>query len=150
MGIKIIADNRSARFEYFILENYEAGISLHGDEVKSLRNGGINLKDSFAIIVNGEVFLRNCHIKPYDKGSYFNSEARRDRKLLLNRAEISKLAGKINEKGLALIPLKAYFKNSLIKIELGVCQGKKLYDKRETIKRRTLDMEAQRAVKEYR
>ncbi|HEY8389660.1 MAG TPA: SsrA-binding protein SmpB [Clostridia bacterium] len=148
-GIKVVAENRQARFEYFILDTYEAGIVLSGDEVKSIRQGAVNLKDSFAIIEKGEVFLRNCHVTPYQKGSYFNSEARRDRKLLLNRAEISKLTGKVNEKGLTLIPLKLYLKGSLIKLELGLCQGKKTYDKRETLKRRTQERETQRAVKDF-
>ena len=148
-GIKVVAENRQARFEYFILDSYETGIVLKGDEVKSIRQGAVNLKDSFGIINKGEVFLRNCHITPYKKGSYFNSEARRDRKLLLKRSEIAKLSGKVNEKGLTLIPLKIYLKGSLIKLELGLCQGKKLYDKRETLKQRTQEREAQRAVKEY-
>lgn len=148
-GIKIVAENRQARHEYFVLDTYEAGVVLKGDEVKSIRQGAINLKDSFAVITKGEVFLRNCHITPYEKGSYFNSEARRDRKLLLNRSEISKLTGKVSEKGLTLIPLKVYFKGSLVKVELGLCQGKKLYDKRETLKRKTQEREAQRDIKEY-
>lgn len=148
-GIKVIADNRHARFEYFVLDSYETGIVLNGDEVKSIRRGAANLRDGFGIIIKGEVFLRNCHITPYEKGSYFNSEARRDRKLLLKRSEIAKLSIKVNEKGLTLIPLKLYLKGSLIKLELGLCQGKKLYDKRETLKRRTQDRETQRAIKEY-
>ncbi|HEY8423523.1 MAG TPA: SsrA-binding protein SmpB [Clostridia bacterium] len=148
-GIKVVAENRQARFEYFVLDTYEAGIVLNGDEVKSIRQGAINLKDSFAVIIKGEVFLRNCHITPYKKAAYFNSEARRDRKLLLKRAEISKLTGKVSEKGLTLIPLKAYFKGSLVKIELGLCKGKKIYDKRETLKRKTEEMETKRAMKEY-
>lgn len=149
-GIKVIADNRQARFEYFILEALETGIVLSGAEVKSIRAGSINLKDSFAVIIRGEIWLRNCHITPYQKGSYFNSEARRDRKLLLNRTQISKLGGKVNEKGLTLIPLKVYLKGSLIKVELGLCQGKKLYDKRETLKRRVIERESQRAIKEFK
>jgi SsrA-binding protein len=147
--IKVIAENKKARFEYFVLDTYEAGIVLKGDEVKSIRQGAINLKDSFGVIIKGEVFLRNCHITPYEKGSYFNSEARRDRKLLLNRSEISRLIGKVNEKGLTLIPLKVYFKGSLVKVELGLCQGKKLYDKREALKQKTQERETQRAIKEY-
>jgi SsrA-binding protein len=148
-GIKIIAENRQARHEYFVFDTFEAGVVLKGDEVKSIRQGAVNLKDSFAVIIKGEVFLRNCHITPYEKGSYFNSEARRDRKLLLNRSEISKLTGKVSEKGLTLIPLKIYLKSGLVKVELGLCQGKKLYDKRETLKRKTQEREAQRAIKEY-
>ena len=149
-GIKVIAENRQARFEYFVLDSYETGIVLSGDEVKSIRQGAANLRDSFGVIIKGEVFLRNCHITPYEKGSYFNSEARRDRKLLLKRSEIAKLSIKVNEKGLTLIPLKLYLKGSLIKLELGLCQGKKLYDKRETLKRRTQERETQRAIKEYK
>lgn len=149
-GIKIVADNRQARHEYFVIDSYEAGIVLRGDEVKSIRRGSVNLKDSFCVIIKGEVFLRNCHITPYEKGSYFNSEARRDRKLLLNRKEIDKLSGKVNEKGLTLIPLKMYLKGSLVKVDLGLCQGKKLYDKRETIKRRDQERETQRIIKEYK
>ena len=149
-GIKVIAENRQARFEYFVLDSYETGIVLSGDEVKSIRQGAANLRDSFGVIIKGEVFLRNCHITPYEKGSYFNSEARRDRKLLLKRSEIAKLSAKVNEKGLTLVPLKLYLKGSLIKLDLGLCQGKKLYDKRETLKRRTQDRETQRAIKEYK
>ncbi len=139
--MKVVATNRKAYHDYFILETYEAGIVLKGTEVKSAKQGRINLKDSYAKIENGEIFLFNAHISPYSHGNVFNHDPRRTRKLLMHKKEIMKLYGKIKEKGLTLIPLKAYIKNGKIKIELGLCKGKKKYDKRAEIKKRDLERE---------
>ena len=122
--------NRQARHEYFVLETYEAGIELYGTEIKSIRNGTVNLKGAWADITNGEVFVYGMHISPYEKGNIFNRDPFRDRKLLLHRKEIDKLAGRIKQDGLTLIPLSVYFNKQHVKIELGLCKGKKLYDKR--------------------
>ena len=140
-NIKIIATNKKAFHDYFILETFEAGIVLKGTEVKSVKQGRINLKDSYAKIKNGEIFLFNTHISPYKHGNVFNHDPRRTRKLLLNRKEIDRIIGKVNEKGLTLVPLKVYLKKGLVKVELGLCKGKKLYDKREEIKRRDMERE---------
>ncbi|GAB4229915.1 MAG: SsrA-binding protein SmpB [Stanieria sp.] len=149
-GIKIISDNRQARFLYEILETYEAGIQLTGTEVKSIREGKANLKDGYALIRNGEAWLINVHISPYQaSGQYFNHEPRRTRKLLLHRQEISKLIGQVEQKGLTLVPLKLYFKNGWIKVSIGLAKGKKLHDKRETMKRRQDQREIERAMKRY-
>lgn len=149
-GIKIIADNRQARFLYEILERYEAGIELKGTEVKSIRAGKINLKDGYGLIRNGEAWLLNVHISPYEaSGQYFNHEAKRSRKLLLHHREISKLLGKLGQQGLTLVPLKIYFKNSLVKLELGLAKGKKIHDKRETLKKRQDQREISRAMKRW-
>ncbi|BAU65819.1 SsrA-binding protein [Stanieria sp. NIES-3757] len=149
-GIKIISDNRQARFLYEILETYEAGIQLTGTEVKSIREGKANLKDGYALIRNGEAWLINVHISPYQaSGQYFNHEPRRTRKLLLHRKEISKLIGQVEQKGLTLVPLKLYFKNGWIKVSIGLAKGKKLHDKRETMKRRQDQREIERAMKRY-
>ena len=142
---KIVATNRRARFDYEILEVHEAGISLLGPEVKSLRNGKANLADGYAFIRRGEVFLANVHIGPYEKAWRDNVEPRRERKLLLHRAEISRLRGKVAERGLTLVPLRLYFKNGRVKVELGVARGKRRYDKREAIRRREQEREMQRA-----
>ncbi len=149
-GIKIIADNRQARFLYEILETYEAGIQLVGTEVKSIREGRVNLRDGYALIRHGEVWLSNVHVSPYQASSqYFNHDPRRDRKLLLHRKEINKLIGKIEQKGLTLVPLKMYFKNSRVKVSLGLARGKKIHDKRETVKRRQDEREMARAMKQF-
>lgn len=149
-GFKVIADNRQARYLYHIFETYEAGVQLYGTEVKSIRAGRINLQDGFALIRDGEVWLLNVHISPYNStGKYFNHEPRRTRKLLLHREEIRKLIGKIEQKGLTLVPLKMYFKGGWIKVSLGLAQGKKLHDKREDIKRRQDQRDMQRAMKNY-
>ncbi|MGK7945360.1 MAG: SsrA-binding protein SmpB [Microcystaceae cyanobacterium] len=149
-GTKLIADNRQARFLYEILETYEAGIQLVGTEVKSIREGRINLKDGYALVRNGEIWLCNVHISPYQaSGEYFNHDPRRDRKLLLHRQEINKLIGKIEQKGLTLVPLKFYFKNSRVKVALGLGKGKKVHDKRETVKRRQDEREMARALKRF-
>ncbi len=134
--IKDIAVNRKARFEYHILETYEAGLMLKGTEVKSAREGLVTLKDSFGMIDNGEVFMYNMHISPYSHGNIFNTDPTRKRKLLLHKSEIDRLRGKISQGGLALIPLKVYLKGNLIKTELALAKSKKLYDKREAIKKR--------------
>jgi SsrA-binding protein len=150
LPIKIISDNRQARYLYEILETYEAGIQLTGTEIKSIRQGRVNLRDGYGFIRNGEVWLLNVHISPYQASStYFNHEPRRDRKLLLHRREINKLIGKLQEKGLTLVPLKMYFKGSLVKVALGLGKGKKLHDKRETIKRREDQREISRALKRW-
>ncbi len=147
-GIKIISDNRQARFLYEILETYEAGIQLVGTEVKSIREGKINLRDGYGLIRQGEIWLINVHISPYQaSGEYFNHDPRRDRKLLLHRQEINKLIGKVEQKGLTLVPIKMYFKGSKVKVSLGLGKGKKIHDKRETVKRRDDAREMARAMK---
>ncbi len=142
-GIKTIAQNKKARHDYFIEETYETGIVLTGTEVKSMRQGRVNLKDSYADIKNGEVFLHNMHISPYEKGNIYNVDPVRSRKLLLHRREINKLIGLVQQKGYSLIPLRVYLNRGLMKIELGLARGKKLYDKRADIAER----DAKRAVK---
>ncbi len=146
--VKIVSDNRQARYLYEIIETYEAGIQLTGTEVKSIRAGKVNLRDGYVLIRNGEALLLNVHISPYDaSGAYFNHEPRRTRKLLLHRKEINKLIGQIQQKGLTLVPLKMYIKGNWIKISLGLARGKKLHDKRETLKRRDDQREMARALK---
>lgn len=130
-GIKIVTDNRKARHEFFIVETYEAGMALQGTEVKSLRAGKANLQDAFARIENGEVFLYNMHISPYEQGNRFNHDPKRTRKLLMHKYEINKLFGKVREKGLTLVPLKVYFSRGRAKVELALAKGKRLYDKRD-------------------
>lgn len=147
-GNKLIAQNRKARHDYFIEDSYEAGIVLAGTEVKSIRMGRVNLKDSYADIKDGEVFLSNMHISPYEKGNIFNRDPVRDRKLLLNRREINKLIGYIQQKGYTLVPLKVYLKKNLVKIQLGVARGKKLYDKRQDIAKRDAKRNIERAFRE--
>jgi SsrA-binding protein len=133
---KVAATNRKALHDYFILETYETGIALKGTEVKSLRQGNANLQDGYALIRNGEVFLIGMHVNPFEKGNINNHDPKRDRKLLLHKKEIRRLIGKTSEKGLTLVPLRVYFKNNIVKIELGLARGKKSYDKREAIKER--------------
>ena len=148
--MKILAENRVARHEYFIDDTYEAGISLDGGEVKSVRAGSFNLRDSFGVIKNAEVFIKNMHVAVYDKSGAFNSkDSRRDRRLLLHKSEIRRLIGKVNEKGYTLVPLKIYLKQSLIKVEVGLCKGKHTYDKKQSIKERDLDRSARKDVKNY-
>ena len=147
--MKIVATNKKAYHDYFVEDTLEAGIVLVGSEVKSVRLGAVNLRDSFAIIKGGEVFLLGTHIAPYEKGSYFNEDPRRRRKLLLNRAEIRKLQVKTERKGYTLVPLKVYFKDSLVKVELGLCRGKETHDKREAVKRKDAEREMERAKKEF-
>lgn len=145
--MKEIAENRKAHFEYFIEEKYECGIVLVGSEVKSLRAGHLSLADSYAVIRGGEVWLLNAHIPAYEKTSSFKTDERRSRKLLLKRSEIDRLERKVKEKAFTLIPLKAYFKDGLVKIELGLAKGKHLYDKKESLKQKDLTKEALRAIK---
>ncbi|ADL41754.1 SsrA-binding protein [Caldicellulosiruptor obsidiansis OB47] len=147
--IKVIATNRKAYHDYFIEETIEAGIELKGTEVKSVRLGHVNLKDSFARVEDGEVFLYNMHISPYEKGNIFNVDPMRDRKLLLHKHEINRLAGYVQQKGYTLIPLKIYLKRGKIKVELAVAKGKKLYDKREAIAKRDAELEIKKKMKEY-
>ena len=145
---KVAATNREAYFNYHLLETYECGIALTGTEVKSIREGRCNLKDSYCQVRNGEAFILNAHISPYSHGNRENHQPTRTRKLLLHKSEIEKLASKAQEKGLTLVPTKLYFKNGRIKLEMAVAKGKKLYDKRETVRRREADREARAAVKE--
>ena len=149
-GSRLVCQNKKAFFDYEILETVEAGMVLVGTEVKSLREGRANLKDSYAKIKNGEVFLYGFHISPYFAGSYNNHEPERVRKLLLHNREIYRLTGKTQEKGLALIPLKVYFKGGRAKVELGLARGKKLYDKRETLKKKQGDRDMARIRKDYK
>jgi SsrA-binding protein len=143
-SIKNIAQNKKARHDYFIEETYEAGIELFGTEVKSIRQGKVNLKDSYAGIYKGEVYVYNMHISPYEKGNIFNKDPLRTRKLLLNRYEINKLIGYVQQKGYTLVPLSIYFKGSLVKIELAVAKGKQLHDKRQAIAERDAKREMER------
>ncbi|HHU63977.1 MAG TPA: SsrA-binding protein SmpB [Clostridiales bacterium] len=146
--VKVIAQNRKARHDYFIEETYEAGIVLSGTEVKSVRAGKINLKDSYAMVKDGEVFVHNMHISPYEKGNIFNKDPVRTRKLLLHKNEINKLTGYITQKGYSLIPLRVYLVRGLVKVELAVAKGKKLYDKRRDIAKRDAQREMERQFKE--
>ena len=147
-GIKQITVNRQARHEYFVEETMEAGIELFGTEVKSLRNGGLNLKDSWCSFEKGELFVRQMHISPYEKGNIFNRDPLRPKKLLLHRRELNRLYGLVKQQqGLTLIPLQAYFKGSRVKIELGVCRGKKLYDKRADAAKRDAKRDIERAMR---
>ena len=146
-AVKIVATNRKAYHDYLILQSFETGIILTGTEVKSVREGKINLKDSYATIKNNEIFVLNMHISPYHHATAFNHEPLRNRKLLLHRAEINKLDGKIKERGLTLIPLKVYLKKGHVKIELALVKGKKLYDRRDDIAKRDLDRETKREAK---
>ena len=149
MGIKIIANNKKAYHEYFVEETYEAGLALQGTEVKSIRMGQVSIKESYCRIRNGEVFVDNMNISPYEQGNRENHDPMPSRKLLLNRYEIDKLIKKVEEKGLTLVPTKIYFKDRRAKLEIGVCRGKKLYDKRETLKRKQADREAGRAMRDH-
>ncbi len=144
-GIKLITSNRKAYHEYFIDEKAEAGISLCGTEVKSIRAGHVNLKDSYCAVENGELFIYGMHISPYEKGNIFNRDPVRTRKLLMHRREILRLFGAVSQKGYTLIPLSLYFSNSKVKVELGLCRGKKLYDKRESDAKR----QAERTMERY-
>ena len=146
-SIKLIANNKKARFDYFIEDTYEAGLALAGTEVKSLRQGHCNLKESFIRIDKGEVFVYGMHISPYEKGNIFNKDPLRVRKLLLNRREIQKLSAQIAQKGYTIVPLKVYFKGSLAKMEIGLARGKKLYDKREDIAKKDMRREAEKDFK---
>lgn len=146
-GSRLIANNKKAYHDYFIEDTYEAGIELAGTEVKSMRMGKCSIKESFVQIEHGEVFVYGMHISPYEKGNIFNKDPLRTRKLLLHQYEIRKIAAKIAEKGFTLVPLKAYFKGSLVKVEIGIAKGKKLYDKRQTIAKNDQRREAEREFK---
>lgn len=146
--IKTVAQNRKARHDYFIEQTIEAGIVLSGTEVKSIRQGKVNLKDSYASIDHGEVIINGMHVSPYEQGNIFNREPERDRKLLLHRNEINRLVGYIQQKGMALVPLQVYFRKGKVKVELGLAKGKKLYDKREDIAERDAKREIDRKLKE--
>ena len=144
---KMIANNKKAYHDYFILDTYEAGIALAGTEVKSLRMGKCSIKESFIRIEDGEVFIYGMHISPYEKGNIFNKDPLRVRKLLLHKSEINKLIGKTKEKGMAIVPLKVHFSKSLVKVEIGLAKGKKLYDKRDDIAKKDQKREAEREFK---
>ena len=147
-GVKEITTNRKAFHEYFVLERYEAGIELAGTEVKSVRDGGVNLKDAYCTIKDGEIFVRGMPISPYEKGNIFNRDPVRPRRLLMHRREIAKLNAAVMQQGIALIPLSLYFKDSRVKLELGMCNGKKLYDKRESDAKRSASRDIDRTLKE--
>lgn len=146
-NFKTISENRKARHEYFIIESMETGIELVGTEVKSIRLGQVNLKDSWCSIDNGELFIKGMHISPYEKGNIFNRDPVRVRKLLMHRKEINRLFVKVKQDGLTLIPLSVYLKGSKVKIQLGLCKGKKLYDKREDAAKKDAKRQIERAVK---
>ncbi|MBQ3095854.1 MAG: SsrA-binding protein SmpB [Clostridia bacterium] len=147
-GVKVIAQNRKARHDFFVLETHEAGIELCGTEVKSIRQGGVNLKDSYCHVKNGELFALGMHISPYEKGNIFNRDPMRPKKLLMHRREIMKLYGQVKQDGCALVPLSVYLKNSRVKVELGLCKGKKLYDKRADLARKAAERDTERSLRE--
>jgi len=146
---RIAIDNRKARHDYQILDTYEVGIVLEGTEVKSIRAGKANLKDSYARVEKGELFLYNMHISPYEQGNRFNHESKRTRKLLMHKHEINRLLGKTKEKGLSLVPLKLYFKNNKVKVQIGLVRGKKLHDKRHALAERDAKREMERVYKNF-
>ena len=147
---KIVAQNKKAYHDYFVDEKYEAGISLFGTEIKSIRMGQVNLKDSYCSIKDGELFVLGMHVSPYEKGNIFNREPRRERKLLMHKREILKLAGLVGQKGYTLVPLSLYFSGSRVKVEVGLCRGKKLYDKRDSDAKREAGREIERYEKSSR
>lgn len=147
-NIKNIAENRQARHEYFILESIEAGIELFGTEVKSIRAGGVSLKEAWIAIEDGEAWVKQMHIAPYEKGNIFNRDPLRERKLLMHKKEIMRLLGQVKQGGLTLIPISMYFKGSRVKVQVGLCKGKKLYDKREDAAKRDADRMIRRTIKE--
>ena len=148
-GIKIAAQNRKAHHDYFIEDRYEAGIELFGTEVKSIRAGTLNLKDSYCIAKNGEIYLHGMHISPYEHGNIFNRDPVRPRRLLMHKREINRLQAYVQQDGYALVPLSVYFKNARVKIEVGVCKGKKNYDKRDSVAKRDAKRDIDRAMKSY-
>ena len=148
-AVKIVAKNSKAYHDYFIEEKYETGIELAGTEVKSIRLGNVNLKDSFCLIKDGEISVLGMHISPYEKGNIFNKDPRRTRKLLMHRREIMRLVGSVQRDGLTLIPLSLYFKDAKVKVEVGLCKGKKLYDKRASAAERDSKRAVDRALKSY-
>ncbi len=145
--IKVIAENRKARHDYFVLDTYETGIALTGTEVKSLRAGKVNLKDSYALVKDGEMYLESVHISPYEQGNRYNVDPLRRRKLLMHKREILKLFGQVKQEGLTLIPLKMYFTRGKVKVELALCKGKKLYDKRDAAAAKDAKREMERAFR---
>ena len=147
-GIKLAAQNRKAHHDYFVEDRYEAGIELFGTEVKSIRNGALNLKDSFCVAKDGEIYVYGMHISPYEKGNIFNKDPVRPRRLLMHKREIRKLQTVVKQDGLALIPLSVYFKNARVKLEIGLCKGKKNYDKRDAAAQRDAKREIERTMKE--
>lgn len=149
-GSRVVATNRKARHEYHVLEDYEAGLVLTGTEVKSLRQGRCSLVDSYASFKDGELWLHNMHIAPYEQGNRYNVDSKRSRKLLLHRSELSRLIGAVAQKGLTIVPLKVYFSKQYVKVRIGLCRGKHAYDKRETIRRRDEERDLDRARKEWR
>jgi len=146
-GFKLIANNKKAYFDYFIEDKYEAGVALHGTEVKSIRMGKCSIKESYIKIEDGEVFIYGMHISPYEKGNIFNKDPMRIKKLLMHKYEINKLAGKLQQKGLTLVPLQVYLKGGLVKVEVGLARGKKLYDKRESLAKKDMKREAEKEFK---
>ena len=147
-GTKTIAQNKKAWHDYFVDDRYEAGIALFGTEVKSIRCGAVNLKDSYCSFKNGELFVLGMHVSPYEKGNIFNREPLRERKLLMHKKEIMKLCGLVSQKGYTLIPLSLYFSGKNVKVELGLCRGKKLYDKRDSLAEKQTNREIDRRIKE--
>ena len=145
---RVIAQNRKAWHDYFVDEKYEAGIALFGTEVKSIRGGAVNLKDSYCSLKNGELFVVGMHVSPYEKGNIFNREPLRDRKLLMHKREIMKLGGLVNQKGYTLVPLSLYFSGKNVKVEIGLCRGKKLYDKRDAAAEKQAGREMERRMKD--
>jgi len=147
-GVKQVAFNKKAYHEYYILEKFEAGVELFGTEVKSIRQGNVNLKESYCMVKDGELFARGMHISPYEKGNIFNRDPVRPKRLLMHKREINRLYGRIKQDGLALIPLSVYFRNSRVKLELGLAKGKKLHDKRDVAAEKSSDREMERKIKE--
>ena len=147
-GVKVIAQNRKARHDYFVDDTYEAGIALCGTEVKSIRAGAVNLKDSYCTIKDGELYAVGMHISPYEKGNIFNHNPLRDKKLLMHKKEILRIGGLVNQKGYTLVPLSLYFSGPRVKVEVGLCRGKKLYDKREAIAKKETEREIDRRMRE--
>ncbi len=147
-GERVIAENRQARHEYFVLEALEAGIELVGTEVKSIRLGGVNLKDSWCEIRDGQIYAIGVHISPYEKGNIYNRDPRRDRRLLIHKSEIRRLFDKVRQEGLTIVPLRLYYKGSHVKMEIGLCKGKKLYDKRDDMAKRQSERDIERVLKE--
>ena len=146
-GLKLIANNKKAYFDYFIEDKYEAGVALHGTEVKSIRMGKCGIKESYIKIEDGEVFIYGMHISPYEKGNIFNKDPMRIKKLLMHKYEINKLNGKLQQKGLTLVPLQVYLKGGLVKVEVGLARGKKLYDKRDSLAKKDMKREAEKEFK---
>lgn len=148
-NIKVVANNKKAYHDYYIEDTIEAGIVLVGSEVKSIRLGAVNMKDTYCIVRDGDMQLINMHISPYEKGSYFNEDSRRARKLLLKKAEINKLRGKVEQKGYTLVPTKLYFKQGLVKVEVALCKGKELHDKRDSLKEKQQKRSIERELRNF-